>query len=128
MALRLGLAILPEERAVPMILHQKLSALLAREVFDIKDQAVISAIACHTTLKAHASTLDKVVFLADKIAWDQKGSPPYLEGCLTALESAQNGALNSAVLQYLNYLWERRADLPTIHPWFASARRQLLQQ
>ncbi len=97
-----GLEILPEERRLPMILHQKLSAVLASDIFGIHDPAVLSAIACHTTLKARASELDMLVFVADKIAWDQSGTPPYLE----ELNIALGKSLPAAALVYLEYMWQ----------------------
>ena len=115
----LGLEILPEEEAAPMLLHQKLSAAMANEVFGIVDDAVLSAIECHTTLKAGASTLDKVVFIADKVAWDQPGVPPYIQDVTQALERS----LDKAVFCYLEYLWQRRTDLAAVHPWFVEAYR-----
>ena len=118
-ARELGLEILPEEEAAPMLLHQKLSAAMANEIFDIVDEAVLSAIECHTTLKAGASALDKVVFVADKVAWDQPGVPPYIQDITQALERS----LDQAVFCYLEYLWQRRADLAAIHPWFVQAYR-----
>jgi len=117
-----GLELLPEEVSFPMILHQRLSAVLAQEVFGVRDEAVLSAVGCHTTLKAGAMILDKVVFLADKIAWDQDDDPPYLVDLLVALEDS----LDSAVLVYLNYLWEMREILGVVHPWFVGAREELL--
>lgn len=118
---QLGLDVLPAEERAPMILHQKLSAAVAQEAFGVADQAVLSAIGCHTTLKADASALDKAVFVADKIAWDQPGDPPYLEALLAALRHS----LDAAALCYLDYLWQRREALPAVHPWFAEAYRQL---
>ncbi|MFC1997613.1 bis(5'-nucleosyl)-tetraphosphatase (symmetrical) YqeK [Chloroflexota bacterium] len=114
--------ILAEEEQFPMIIHQKLSEILAREVFDISDNGVLSAIGCHTTLKAGASRLDKVVFLADKIAWDQEGSPPYSNSVIEAFEVS----LDAAVLAYINYLWDRRTQLRVVHPWLIEARNDLL--
>ena len=61
----------------PFLLHQRVSALFAQNIFQIEDKEVLSAITCHTTLKAHPSQIDLVVFLADKIQWDQTGLPPY---------------------------------------------------
>src|SRR6266545_2214541 len=72
----LQLDILPEERTVPMIIHQKLSVSIAHDIFAIRDPAVLTAIGCHTTLKTDATMLDKVVFIADKLKWDQVGDPP----------------------------------------------------
>ncbi|MCP4538792.1 MAG: HD domain-containing protein [Chloroflexi bacterium] len=120
-ARELSIEVLPEESAVPMILHQKLSAVMAREIFGVMDEAVFSAIECHTTLKSNASTLDKVVFLADKIAWDQPYTAPFLEGVLISLEQS----LDQAVLHYLHYLWQQRDTIPIVHPWFVDAYTQL---
>ncbi|MGE5222477.1 MAG: HD domain-containing protein, partial [Omnitrophica WOR_2 bacterium] len=61
LARALEIEVLPEEAACPMILHQKISARMASEIFCIQDMDICSAIGCHTTLKAGASTLDKVV-------------------------------------------------------------------
>ncbi len=118
---QLGLAVLPEESAAPMILHQKLSAAIAREMFGIADEPALSAIGCHTTLKANASALDKVVFLADKLRWDQAGDPPYL----AALRTACDRSLDQGAACYLDYLWQRRNKLPVVHPWFVEAYQQL---
>ena len=115
-----GVPVLPEEIAFPMIVHQKLSAALAQGLFGERDAAVLSAVACHTTLKADAATLDTVLFVADKIAWDQPGRPPYLDDLLVALDRS----LDAAALVYLRFLWDRRETLGVIHPWFRDAYRQ----
>ena len=117
----LDILVLPEERALPMILHQKLSVVLARDLFGVTDAAVLSAIGCHTTLKAEATVLDKVVFVADKLAWDQPGEPPYR----AVMEAALVHSLDAAVCAYLRYLWERRATLAVVHPWLAAAHAHL---
>ncbi|MBN1248958.1 MAG: bis(5'-nucleosyl)-tetraphosphatase (symmetrical) YqeK [Anaerolineae bacterium] len=118
-----GLEVLPEEAALPMILHQKLSAWMAQHYFGISDPSVIGAIGCHTTLRAGATPLDMVVFVADKIAWDQPGTPPYL----AALEAALHRSLVAGACVYLSYLWQHRADLPVVHPWLAQAYGELCQ-
>lgn len=120
-ASQLGIDVLPEEATLPMILHQKLSVALAREIFGVTDTAVLGAIGCHTTLRAGASSLDKIVFVADKIAWDQPGKPPYYDGLLGAL----NRSLDAAACHYLRYLWDRRATLAVVHPWFVAAYEDL---
>jgi HD superfamily phosphohydrolase YqeK len=65
--------------------------------------------------------LDKVVFVADKVAWDQPGAPPYLG----ALSEALTRSLDEAVFRYLDYLWQRREALLAVHPWLADAYREL---
>ena len=116
-----GLEVLAEELAYPMIIHQKLSAVIAREAFGVTDAGVLSAIGCHTTLKAGASRLDKIVFVADKIAWDQPGDPPYLADILVALERS----LDAAAFCYLDSLVQRRATLRVAHPWMLAAWGEL---
>jgi HD superfamily phosphohydrolase YqeK len=66
-----------------------------------------------------ALPLDKVVFLADKIDWDQPGRPPYLDD----LEEALYGmpSLDAAVKVYCDYLWEHRDEAFVPHPWFIDA-------
>jgi len=61
----LGLEVLPEEERCPMIVHQKLSRLMARQIFGVTDSLILNAIGCHTTLRAQSTTLDKVLFVAD---------------------------------------------------------------
>jgi len=120
----LGLEVLSEEARAPMILHQKLSRWISEAVFRIEDPLVLSAIECHTTLKANASLLDKVVFVADKIAWDQPGEPPYLNELLPALDHS----FDQAAWVYLHYLWQRRDQLAVIHPWMRAAYLQMSQR
>jgi predicted HD superfamily hydrolase involved in NAD metabolism len=120
-ARRLGLEVLPEEDACPLIVHQKLSAVLARELFGIVEAAVLNAVGCHTTLKRKASVLDKVLFVADKLEWDGVGVSPYRAAMLDALDHS----LDQAACYYLHSLFERRESLPVIHPWLVAAHREL---
>lgn len=119
-----GVEVLPEEAAFPMIIHQKLSVVLARDIFGVSQPELLSAIGCHTTLKADASLLDKVVFVADKIKWDQAVEPPYLADLQQALERS----LDHAAFCYLDYLWQKRATLRVVHPWLVAAHQQLQEQ
>jgi len=121
LAQQLGLAVLPEEETLPMILHQKLSAVMAGSCFGIKTPAVAAAIRCHTTLRAGAGPLEKILFVADKIAWDQDGTPPYL----AEIEAAAAQSLDDACRVYLRWLWQRRETLPVLHPWLVEACGEL---
>lgn len=116
------MAVLPEEEVFPMLLHQGLSAIMARRWFGMEDALVLSAIGTHTTLRAGASRLDKIVFVADKIAWDQPGPPPYLTGIKVALERS----LDEAALFYLEYLNNHLSG--PLHPWARAALEQLCNQ
>ena len=53
-----------EERPIP-VWHGICAAILARTEWGVKDEAVLSAIACHTAGKPGMSKLDKILYLAD---------------------------------------------------------------
>jgi predicted HD superfamily hydrolase involved in NAD metabolism len=110
-----GWVIDPAEAAHPFLLHQRVSADMAAQLFGVDDPAVLSAIACHTTLKAHASAQDMVLFLADKLAWDQEGVPPFYDAVFTALQ----GGLLQACLVYMRYVLD--------HGMVLFPHRQLLE-
>lgn len=76
----LQVEVLPEEEQFPMIIHQKLSRVMAEEIFGIRDTGILDAVGCHTTLRSGSSLLDRILFVADKIAWDQTGTPPLSDG------------------------------------------------
>ncbi|GAP16042.1 predicted HD superfamily hydrolase [Longilinea arvoryzae] len=116
-ARELDLPILPAERQHPMLLHQRLSAGLAEQAFGVSDPAVLSAIACHTTLRPNPAPLDLLLFCADKLAWDQPGQPPYLD----AMQAALDDSLPAAAAVYLRHLWRQREFLPAVHPLLIEA-------
>ena len=55
------------EKENPSLLHAKLGAFVARKEYDITDEAVLHAIAVHTTGEPDMSALDKIIFIADYI-------------------------------------------------------------
>lgn len=120
-AKELHIDVLPEEEIFPMIIHQKISRVMAQEIFRITNQEILDAVGCHTTLRAHSTTLDQVLFVADKIAWDQPGDPPYIQEINKSLEVS----LTHGAFSYINYLWERKESLKVIHPWLREAYEEL---
>lgn len=105
-----------EEIEVPLLLHQKLSAHMARTKFDIHDEDILSAIGCHTTLKKNASKLDLIVFIADKMAWDGERMPPWHDVVSKGLEVS----LYRAAYEYINYLINSDGIL-VVHPMLREA-------
>lgn len=118
-ARRHGLDLLPEELALPMIIHQKLSVVLAREAFGVTDEEILGAIGCHTTLRRGATTLDKLLFVSDKLSWDQADQPPYF----AEVEKAATASLDEAVRLILVYA--RGSNLKVVHPWLRDAYADL---
>lgn len=101
-ALRRGMSLCEAEERHPFLLHQRMSAMVAREYFGVEDEAVLSAVECHTTLRPGATGTDMALFLADKLAWDQEGTPPFEE----AVREAMNVSLEKACLVYMTFMAE----------------------
>lgn len=120
----LGLEVLPEEETFPMIIHQKISKQMAKDLFHIRDEEILNAVECHTTLRKKSTVLDKVLFVADKIEWDQAGTPPYLSKILSQLDDSLDGA----AFEYIDFLWEKREHLKVIHPWLKEAYDELRKE
>lgn len=122
---QLSIQILEEELKYPRILHQKLSRAIAEHIFEIKDAEILQAIECHTTLKAKAALFDKVVFIADKVAWDLPGEHSYLNEIRTLVDAQQ---LDKAVFTYLDHVWSQRNQLKLVHCWTMEARKDIMDR
>lgn len=110
----------PAENKYPFLLHQRISALIAKDYFQINDLSVLHAIECHTTLKSNPSKLDMIIFIADKLAWDQPGEPPFKD----IVEIALNDSLEAACYQYIKYQFDH--DLLLLpHHWLIEAYQWL---
>lgn len=112
--LSLNEEVLEEEKQLPMILHQKQSVFISKELFEVNDADILSAIESHTTLRKNATELDKLIFIADKVKWDRKNSAPYLDELNTALQES----LDEACRVYINWLLN---DIVVFHPWLKDA-------
>lgn len=120
LAIARGFEIDASEEKYHFLLHQKISKIIAREDFGISDPDILDAIECHTTLKKNASMYDKVIFIADKISWDQKGVPPYFD----ALKSKVVESLDEACYFYLKYQFDNNLLLMP-HQWILEAYEDL---
>ena len=88
------------ERKYPFLLHQRLSKICAVEYFNISDEEILSAIECHTTLKKCPTKYEMSLFIADKLAWDREGLPPFYEEVNAALDIS----LEAACYKYMEYM------------------------
>jgi len=107
------------EKKIPMLLHQRISKVIAEEDFNITDNRILSAVECHSTLKANPSDYDMALFIADKLAWDL-GFPPFYDVVADALKYS----LEKTSLVYMNYIVEHKMILEP-HPWFEESVRFL---
>lgn len=107
-----GLEIDAAEEKYHFLLHQRISRIIAQEDYGINDSDILDAIECHTTLKKNVSMYDKIIFIADKISWDQKGVPPYYD----ILKDKVVESLDEACYFYINYQFENNLLLMP-HQW-----------
>lgn len=110
------------EEKYPFLLHQRISKTIAKEVFEINDLDILSAIECHTTLKSNPTKYDMALFIADKLSWDQDGVPPFYNSLRSALEIS----LEKASLVYIEFVIENGMILYP-HPWLLEARSFLTE-
>lgn len=106
-----NIEVIKEEEMLPLLVHQKVSKHMAENQFGIKDDEILSAIACHTTLKPNGTTLDKMLFIADKIGWDKEGEPPYKKLVLEGLEIS----LDEGIYQFMKYTIDHNM-IQLMHP------------
>lgn len=113
----LNIDILLEEREFPLIIHQKLSRKIAEVTFGVTDKQILNAIGCHTTLKANPTRIEMILFIADKLEWDQGGTPPYL----SIVQEGLKESLEHGVFAFINYLFDNKSKLKVLHPWLVDA-------
>ena len=121
---QMGILVSDVDRAIPSLLHGPIAAAALETKLGLDDEDVLNAIRYHSTLRAGASSLEKVVFLADKIAYDP--TSPHQGEYLSALQSA--ASLDEAALIYLDFLLDnawRYKWYP--HPNALAAYRELVK-
>jgi len=86
---------------------------------------VLNAIRYHTTLRAGAGVLEKIVFLADKIAYDP--ASPHKGEYLPGIEAANT--LDEAALAYLTFIVDNTWRYGWyLHPNTLAAYRDLMRK
>ena len=108
------------EEKYHFLLHQRISRLIAQEEYNINDIEILDAIECHTTLKKNASMYDKIIFIADKISWDQEGVPPYYD----LIQSKVMDSLDKACYAFIKYQFDNKLLLMP-HQWLIEAFDEL---
>jgi predicted HD superfamily hydrolase involved in NAD metabolism len=118
----MGLQVGGADRAIPLLLHGPIAAAALVEKLGLRDQDVLNAVRYHSTLRSGASTLEKIVFLADKIAYDP--TSPHDGEYLPALSAAPS--LDDAALVYLGFLLDNAWRYGwVLHPNAVAAYRDL---
>ena len=111
------------EQAMPVLLHARLGAIVAKQEFGVEDDKILKAITLHTLGEPEMGMLDKIVYIADKT------EPGRRFPGVDLLRKKAFEDLDRAVLQSLNMTIElsiRSGEL--IHPGSVATRNWLLLQ
>ena len=73
------LDIAEDEIKAKKILHAPLSAYIAKKEFNVTDEEILSSIRFHTIGKIGMTTLEKIIYLADKIEPETRVEPYFVE-------------------------------------------------
>ncbi|MBD2776610.1 bis(5'-nucleosyl)-tetraphosphatase (symmetrical) YqeK [Iningainema tapete] len=113
-----GLEVDAVMEATPHLLHAEVSAIVARDVFGVKDEEVLQAIANHTLGRPGMSLLSSIVFLADSLE-PGRGDTPELQ----ALRLLCQQNIYQAVWKNCDYTIKFLIDTPSlIHPRVIATR------
>jgi predicted HD superfamily hydrolase involved in NAD metabolism len=112
------------ERAVPHLLHADVSAIVARDEFNVTDTEILNAIANHTLGKPEMDPLSCIVYLADTLEPGRGKTDELNELRTLSLENLKTAVWRTAdySLQYLL----RSQQL--IHPRTVMTRNWFLQE
>ena len=82
------------------LMHALAGRCVAREIYNVEDEAVLDAIRWHTTGRANMTALDKIIYLADMIEPNRKPYPgleTLRELCMKDLDQAMHTALQMSL-------------------------------
>lgn len=120
----IGIVLTPADRAIPQVIHGRLSAWMGEQFFGIHDSLVLDAVRCHTTLRYGATDVDKTLFVADKTALDPTAD--FRPGYYPALTAARDESLDRAAFVVLDWFYRERARLGwRLHPDLLAAHADL---
>ena len=123
LARELGLNPNEVEEAAPVLLHGPVAARLLTSRFGIDDEEVLAVARWHTTGRAGMSSLEKVLFLADKVEPGKSAGQPDLEEVRRLAETDLDGAM----LRYLDLqLLEAVRRGFALHAGTVAARNELI--
>lgn len=121
----MGITVSEADRAIPMLLHGPIAAAALADKLGILDEHVLNAVCHHSTLRARAGTLEKIIFLADKIAYDP--TSPHQGDYLPALQAIET--LDGAALAYLDFVLNNAWRYGwLLHPRTVAAYRDLVER
>lgn len=104
-----GLEVTYIEEKNPSLLHAKLGAAFAKDIYHIYDDEILNAIICHTTGRPEMTLLDKIIYIADYMEPGRRELPNMTEVRRLAFEDIDQ-CLFKILKDSLSYLLTR--DMP----------------
>ena len=98
------------EEQSPFLLHAKLGAYFARELYGIKDKDILHAIQVHTTGEPGMNTLDKIIYIADYIEPNRKQAPNLAKIRRLSFENLDE-AIKQILSDTLNHLQKKGGEI-----------------
>ncbi len=118
-----GLPVTDIEERFTLFLHGPVGAELLRCQFNVRDEDVLNGVRYHTVGRRGMSTLEKVLFLADKIEPGKDHRYPFLDVVRHHLETDLDLAMLTFIDNMLKQFLEQRSF---IHPATVEARNDLI--
>jgi predicted HD superfamily hydrolase involved in NAD metabolism len=120
----LGLDLTPADYAIPQVVHGPVAAAVLNQALQVDDQAVLDAVAYHTTLRAGAAPLEQLVFIADKLAYDP--TTPAVGFHPRLMEARDTASLPELCWNYLDWAVREGPRLGwRLHPNLVAAEAEL---
>jgi predicted HD superfamily hydrolase involved in NAD metabolism len=118
-----GLEVSPVEEEAPILLHGPVGAEILRQEHGIDDAEVLAAARFHSTGRAGMSLVEKVIFVADKIAPGKVRAKP----ALARVRELADRDLDAAILEYLDQMAMVASEENwSLHPQAIAARNERL--
>ncbi|MGQ0602470.1 MAG: HD domain-containing protein [Anaerolineales bacterium] len=123
----LGVPLTDADRAIPQVIHGPLAATVLQQRLSVTDEDVLNAVRYHTTLRAGASALEQLVFIADKIALDPTARHTSFHPALSAaLAKRPTASLAELCCIYLDWVARDGPGLGwKLHPHVLAAHAEL---
>lgn len=114
LAREVGVAVLAEDKASPVLLHGPIAAVVLKERFEVDDDEVLAAVRDHTSGAATMPVLAKVILLADKLESRKRKRDPLLPD----IRRLARRDLDLALLCWSDWKWVQERE----REWTSSAR------
>lgn len=126
---QLNVPLTTADRAIPQVVHGPVAAAVLEQKLGITDEALLNAVRYHTTLRAQASPLEQLVFIADKIAHDPTARHTGFHPALLA--ASDTASLPELCFIYLDWAvtdgprlgWQLHPNLVAAWAWLGVKRK-----